>query len=72
MAEARQVLRSLLRVVRQRISARHDNPVFLDYIISEFRASASEADPERVKYLLQLAKDYRDYVLAVHHEKVVR
>ena len=64
------MLRSLLRVVRQRIAARRDNSIWHAHIVSEFRSHSAESDPQKLKELLTLAKDYRDYVLAVHNEKV--
>ena len=70
MAEARQMLRALLRTVRQRIAPKAENPVFHEHIVSQFRENASEQDPARVRELLRLARDYRDYVHAVQHEKV--
>jgi hypothetical protein len=72
MTETRQVLRALLRVVRQRVAARRDNPVFHDHLVEEFRKNAAETDPIKIQELLRLAKDYTDYVHAVHHERVSR
>ena len=72
MTEAKQVLRGLLRVVRQRIAPRRDNPTFHGYIIEEFRNNAAETDPKKAQELLRLAKDYTDYVHAVHNERVSR
>ena len=70
MAEVRQVLRGLLRTARQRIAPKAENAVFHEHIVAQFRDNASEQDPARVRELLRLAKDYRDYVHAVQHEKV--
>jgi hypothetical protein len=69
MAEARQVYRSLLRTISQRVSSRSGNPMWHEYIAQEFRRNAGEKDPERISRLLDLAKDYRNLVESVHYEK---
>ena len=70
MSESMSALRSLLRVIRQRISQKRKNSMWHDHVMAEYRRNAAERDPARLKELAKLAADYTNLVRDVHHERV--
>ena len=70
MSESLDALRSLLRVIRQRISPKGQNSMWHDHVMAEYRRNAGERDPAKLKELAKLAADYTNLVRDVHHERV--
>ena len=70
MSESMSALRSLLRVIRQRISPKRQNSMWHDHVMAEYRRNAAERDSARLKELAKLAADYTNLVRDVHHERV--
>ena len=70
MAEARQVLRQILRVVDRHVTSVNGNTTWRQHILQEFRQSVGVEDPALRDQLLQQAKDYAFLVNSVQEYKV--
>ncbi len=60
----------LLRAVDRNITYATRNPLWRNFVASEFRKHRGEADPARVEQQLQLAKDYAFLITSVKEHKV--
>eukprot|EP00891_Asterochloris_glomerata_P006876 jgi/Astpho2/6876/e_gw1.00106.59.1_t len=69
MAEARQVLRQILRTVDRHVTSVNGNTTWRQHILQEFRQSAGVEDPAQRDQLLQQAKDYAFLVHSVQEYK---
>ena len=71
-AEARQVLRTLLRAVDRNITGITGNRQWREFAVAEFRRGAALADPAERQAALQAAKDYAFLITSVREHKVRR
>jgi hypothetical protein len=69
-AEARQVLRALLRAVDRNITSATGNRQWRDFVIAEFRRGVQREDPAERQFALQQAKDYAYLIEGVREHKV--
>ena len=69
-AEARQVLRALLRAVDRSITSATGNRQWRDFVIAEFRRGAQLTDPAERKLALRAAEDYAFLITSVREHKV--
>lgn len=70
MAEARQVLRQLLRAVDKNLTAMAANNQWRAFVLQQARASMRLSDPGEVQQSLQLAKDYTFMVENIAQHRV--
>ncbi len=69
-AEARQVLRALLRAVDRNITSATGNKQWREFVIAEFRRGAQHQDPAERQFALQQAKDYAFIIEGIREHKV--
>jgi len=69
-AEARQVLRSLLRAVDRNITSATGNTQWRQFVLAEFRHAEALGDPAERERALQDAKDYALLIDSVREHKV--
>ena len=72
MAEAREAYRHLLRAISNHISKKGSSAKcpWKEYVSAEFRRHASEHDPAKAQWLVQLAKDYTFLANSVKEHRV--
>ncbi len=68
-AEARQVLRTLLRAVDRSITPATGNRQWRQYVLAEFRRTDTEADPAERQRALQDARDFAFLINSVREHK---
>lgn len=69
-AEARQVLRTLLRAVNRNITSATGNRTWRDFVIAEFRRGGALGSSDEQRAALQEARDYAVLIESVHGYKV--
>ena len=69
-AEARQVLRALLRAVDRNITSATGNTQWREFVIAEFRRGAAQGDSAERAAALQEARDYTFLIESVREHKV--
>ncbi|KAL4443321.1 hypothetical protein ABPG75_011058 [Micractinium tetrahymenae] len=68
-AEARQVLRTLLRAVDRSITPATGSRQWRQYVLTEFRRGEAQADPAERQRALQEARDYAFLINSVREHK---
>lgn len=66
------VYRALLRSVNKHITPANDNPLWCDFVTTQFRKHAKTHDPAAAHSLLDVAASYAELLEDIHAHKVWR